>query len=84
MSLLVILLFVVLLVSVLYPKHVHHVFCIALLSPVLLYTLVYFVDWYQIDFVWVGIYTCSGIIVGCVWFFTGAFYSGCCMKKAGR
>lgn len=73
MSLLVILLSAVLLVSVLFPKHVHHVFCIALLSPVMLYSLMYFVDWYQINFVWVGIYTCVGIIIGGVWFFTGAF-----------
>lgn len=73
MSLLVILLLVVFLVSALYPKHIHHALCLALLSMVLLYTLVYFIEWHQIDLVTIFYYASVGVFVGCVWFFTGSF-----------
>jgi len=73
MFLLVILLLFVLLVSALYPKYIHHVFCIAVLWPVLLYTLVFFIEWRQIDLVLMVFYAGAGFIFGGVWFFTGAF-----------
>ncbi len=73
MSLFVPMLLAVIVVSALYPKYIHYIFCIALLSPVLVYTLVYLIDWSPSNLLSLTPYVIAGIVLGGVLFYAGLY-----------